>query len=196
MAEMDDRALEALAAQDAAGALDAQEAAGLDAAFAASSAELRARIAGLYDAAAAVATSAAPAAVPSASVREALLSRVRAGAAAAAAARGFRFLPQDEGAWQSMGVPGAYMRVLAHDADKYSLLLVRGEPGTRFPPHHHSGAEECYVVSGDLITEGRQIVAGDFHHAEAGSEHGETSTEGGCLLVIIAAASHRTDAHA
>ena len=34
----------------------------------------------------------------------------------------------------------------------YATLLLDVAPGTRFPAHHHGGAEECYVVSGAVYT--------------------------------------------
>jgi hypothetical protein len=58
-------------------------------------------------------------------------------------------------------------------------------PGVRFPPHHHTGDEECYVISGSLIACGRRLVAGDFHHAEGGSDHGELFTEEGCRVLLV-----------
>ena len=49
-------------------------------------------------------------------------------------------------------------------------LLLDVAPGTRFPPHHHGGAEECYVISGSLYACGKKIYAGDFHHADGETE--------------------------
>ena len=63
-------------------------------------------------------------------------------------------------------------------------MLVRVAPGTVYPPHEHTGAEECYVIEGDLRVEGRVLRAGDYQYAPAGSSHAEQTTEGGCLLLI------------
>ena len=54
--------------------------------------------------------------------------------------------------------------------------LLDVAPGTRFPAHHHGGDEECYVISGSLVACGRRIGAGDFHHADAGSDRSSTRT--------------------
>jgi hypothetical protein len=32
---------------------------------------------------------------------------------------------------------------------------------------------------------GRRLVAGDFHHAEGGSDHGELFTEEGCRVLLV-----------
>jgi quercetin dioxygenase-like cupin family protein len=186
---MDDRTHEELAALDAVGALGTDESARLRAALTRAGEPVRARVAHLYDAAAAAALAAAPSAVPAPGARARLLSQVAT--LEASAARQFSFVLGDGGPWRSMGVPGAFYRPLAEGAG-YSVLLVRGDAGTRFPPHHHGGAEECYIVAGDLFSQGRRFFAGDFLHADAGSDHDETSTEGGCLLVIVAGAGGRS----
>jgi hypothetical protein len=41
------------------------------------------------------------------------------------------------------------------------------------------------VISGTVIIEGRVLRAGDFHHADEHSEHGEiTTTEGAEVLIV------------
>ena len=64
-------------------------------------------------------------------------------------------------------------------------MLIRMAPGTAYPAHRHGGAEECYVLEGDLHV-GDDIVmhAGDYQRAEAGSTHPVQSTRGGCLLLL------------
>src|SRR5579864_6617008 len=61
---------------------------------------------------------------------------------------GFLFSFSHEG-WQPYPLPGIRMKVLAIDRAKdCATLLIEGAPGARFPPHHHGGDEECYVISG------------------------------------------------
>ena len=67
----------------------------------------------------------------------------------------------------------------------YATLLLDVAPGTRFPSHHHGGAEECYVVSGSLFTCGRRLGPGDFVHADADTDHGELWTEEGCQVILV-----------
>ena len=68
-------------------------------------------------------------------------------------------------------------------------MLLRGEPGATYPAHRHTGAEECYVIRGSLVIEGRLLRAGDFHHAEGGSHHGPLRTDEGVEVLLVAAAS-------
>ena len=96
----------------------------------------------------------------------------------------FRFAADD--AWVPHPVPGIRMRVLAiNQGGGYATLLLDVAPGTRFPAHHHSGAEECYVISGSVFSCGRKFGAGDFLHADADTEHGELWTEEGTQVLLV-----------
>jgi len=96
----------------------------------------------------------------------------------------FRFAADDN--WLPHPVPGIRMKVLAlNRAAGYATLLLDVAPGTRFPAHHHRAAEECYVLSGSLYTCDRRLVAGDFVHADADTDHGELWTEEGCRVLLV-----------
>jgi len=78
------------------------------------------------------------------------------------------------------------MKTLAMNAASgYATLLLDVAPGTRFPPHRHSGAEECYVLSGSLFTCGRRLGPGDFVHADGQTDHDELFTEEGCQVLLV-----------
>ncbi len=99
---------------------------------------------------------------------------------------GFSFRLDAETEWQPHPVPGIRMKLLSHNrARGYVTLLLDVAPGARFPPHHHSGAEECYVISGTLTAFGRTIGPGDFHHAEGDTDHGELYSEAGCRVLLV-----------
>ena len=86
------------------------------------------------------------------------------------------------------------MKVLSVNRDSdYATILLDVSPGTRFPAHHHDGAEECYVLSGSLYTCGRHLVAGDFVHADAGTDHGELWTEEGCQVLLVVPVDEHLD---
>lgn len=88
--------------------------------------------------------------------------------------------------WLPHAVPGIRMKVLALNKERgYATLLLEVAPGTRFPSHHHGGAEECYVVSGSIFTCGRKLGPGDFVHADADTDHGELWTEDGAQVILI-----------
>ena len=96
----------------------------------------------------------------------------------------FKFAASD--GWVPHPVPGIRMRVLAMNRERgYATLLLDVKPGTRFPEHHHSGAEECYVVSGSVYTYGRRMGPGDFLHADGGTDHGELWTDEGAQVLLV-----------
>jgi anti-sigma factor ChrR (cupin superfamily) len=119
---------------------------------------------------------------PPADVKRRVMERVRD----ATEPSGFVFLWSSDERWLPHPVPGIKMRVLALNKRRgYATLLLDVAPGTRFPSHHHGGAEECYVVSGSLFTCGRRLVAGDFVHADENTDHGELWTEEGCQVILV-----------
>lgn len=121
-------------------------------------------------------------AAPRPAVREQLLEQI----GLPATPTGFRFRFDDQQDWLPHPVPGIRMRVLSLDHDRgYATLLLDVAPGTTFPPHHHQGAEECYVISGTVRTCGREMKAGDFLHADGGTEHGELYSPTGCRVLLV-----------
>ena len=122
---------------------------------------------------------------PRPEVKQRLMSSLEA---AALPAPGFSFRLASDQDWLPHPVPGIRMKVLALNRERgYATLLLDVAPGTRFPAHHHGGDEECYVISGSLVACGRRIRAGDFHHADAGSDHGELWTDEGCRVLLVVA---------
>ncbi len=176
--------LEERAALDAVGALTADERADLRRALSSADPDARTAVAQLYDLAGARARpwAAGSDRGPSPHLRDRLLARV---------SRGGNFsVLATEGRFHETSVAGIVMKVLSHDPSRdAAVLLLKARPGSRYPPHHHGGAEECYVLSGDVIVAGRTLHAGDFHHADAGSDHGELSTETGAEVLLFVAAS-------
>jgi quercetin dioxygenase-like cupin family protein len=161
--------IRALTLADTIGALDPDERRDLEARLAALPPSARAEVSHLYDACVEIAAS-ARGEEPSPAVRDVLLARV--------AAPFNHTITSSDGEWVESAVPGVRMKILAmdHVRDQVTMLL-KGAPGARFPAHRHSGPEECYVISGSLNVEGRVLRAGDFHHADGDSDHGEAWTD-------------------
>jgi hypothetical protein len=91
-----------------------------------------------------------------------------------------------EGEFEPTDIAGIDVRCLFvdEDADRVTML-VRMAPGTAYPAHRHGGAEECFVLAGDLtIGSATRLAAGDYQRMDTGSEHAPQSTQGGCLLLI------------
>jgi anti-sigma factor ChrR (cupin superfamily) len=127
---------------------------------------------------------AAGAEAPRPEVRASLMARI--GADPLALPAGFVFSLAATDRWFPHPVPGIRMRVLSMNRyGGYATLLLDVAPGARFPPHHHTGAEECYVVSGTVYTNGRRMGPGDFLHADGGTDHGELWTDEGARVLLV-----------
>jgi anti-sigma factor ChrR (cupin superfamily) len=125
---------------------------------------------------------AATGAAPRAELRDRLMAKL----AEPAVPAGFAFRWERDQDWGPHPVPGIKMKVLSrNDRLGYATLLLDVAPGTRFPAHHHGGAEECYVVSGSLHTCGRRLEAGDFVHADGDTDHDELYTIEGCRVILV-----------
>src|SRR5262245_25028733 len=163
--------VKALTLADAVGALDPDERQDLEVRRAALSTDVRSEVAHLYDAAVEIATTITGEA-PSARIRSALLAKIGISSN--------HTITASDGNWVQTPVAGVRIKILAIDRarDRVTMLL-RGEPGATYPAHRHTGPEECYVISGSLVVEGRVLRAGDFHHAEGESAHGELRTDDG-----------------
>jgi hypothetical protein len=120
---------------------------------------------------------------PSPSLRLRLLERIGAApepASKPAAASVMKHVRPEDTAWEKAPVPGVEFRRLLGR----KTTLVRMAPGTVFPSHEHSQAEQCLVLEGDVSSGGVTAHAGDYTYMPAGSVHPDLFTQNGCLLLI------------
>lgn len=88
--------------------------------------------------------------------------------------------------WEKHPIDGIEFKKLSYNEEKgYLMLLFKVAADTSYPAHHHSGAEECYIISGDVYAQGKILGPGDFHHAEGGSDHEPLYTKNGCTLLLV-----------
>lgn len=123
---------------------------------------------------------------PRASLRERLMARVEGHTDVRLdPLKGLTFVKASEGTWQKI-TPGVLAKVLFFDpVSRRATALVRMAPGSSYAPHRHAEAEELYVLEGGCFCGGRELTAGDYHRAEAETEHHDTSSDEGCLLLVI-----------
>jgi len=105
---------------------------------------------------------------------------------------GLRFLDASEQPdWKPLPVRGAWIKLLSLEHERgYAVLMGKLDPGARYPAHINVGPEDLYVLTGDLHIGDRRLNAGDFHHADAGSQHEVNYSLEGCTLIAVLPADH------
>jgi anti-sigma factor ChrR (cupin superfamily) len=188
-----------LASLNSLGALDGNEVNEFGQLLAGADAKTRQEIAAWETTAAQLAHHVRPLATPKASVKETLMRKIAERHATERAlegpgthrfdhAQGIYTMFPDRIKWSKHPVPGVQIKLLTESKKRgYVTMLMKVDPGTIFPEHHHSGEEECYVLSGSIILNGKQLGVGVLHHGDEDSEHGTLSTVEGALLLLVVA---------
>ncbi|MCC7373109.1 MAG: cupin domain-containing protein [Verrucomicrobiales bacterium] len=136
---------------------------------------------------------------PSASVRAKVMDRIRKtpqvrdSAAAAVDVKageppvpeGLHFLRADQ-PWLPAPLPGSRFKLISSgEHQSYIMLMIELAPGAGYPEHDHFGVEDMYILTGDLLSEGRLLGPGDSLHAEPGSHHHELRSINGCTALMV-----------
>ncbi|MBI4484126.1 MAG: cupin domain-containing protein [Acidobacteria bacterium] len=92
----------------------------------------------------------------------------------------------EQGTWEPVGLEGISVKQLYVDPVQDTVtMLVRMDPGARYPMHRHAAPEQCLVLEGDLRIGDLVFRAGDYRCAAAESIDQPSYTEQGCLLLIV-----------
>ena len=126
-----------------------------------------------------------PAIAPPASLKARLMARIAQEPQEQAEGTGFSFVRSQDVSWQELA-PGLSMKVLFHDAaGARTTMLLRLAPGGTLIGHRHPQVEEFYVLEGSCLCAGELLQVGDYHRAEVGTVHSVTSSEQGCLALVM-----------
>lgn len=86
--------------------------------------------------------------------------------------------------WKPHPVPGVMIALLYKDTVRREIVcLLRAEPGVRYPAHRHAGAEEIFMLEGDLVIDGEVYGKGDYIRSTPGTIHCP-HTPSGCMFFI------------
>ena len=82
------------------------------------------------------------------------------------AVAGYAFMMEAEGDWRELPTKGTRVKELfcSREAGTATFVLEM-DPGTRLLSHHHQGAEEAFVLYGDLQMRGKVLRSGDYMRA-------------------------------
>ena len=100
------------------------------------------------------------------------------------------FTPYDK---EATGEPGTSYIKLNPDMDRdIGFYIYKMEPGASSTPHRHGGAEEFYVIEGELKdNDGTVYSAGDVVWLAPGTEHNSYS-ENGCTVAVFSQGPEET----
>ncbi len=183
---MNESELEDLAALDAVGALGPADRLDLRAHLGGASPQLRERIGALYDVALLLTLGLPPTVPPGSGVRRRLMGRL---AGEHPDEPGVHVIPAGEGRWEPGSTEMVRIKRLGGGLEEgHVVLLMEMAPGAQFGGRSHVGAEECFVVDGDVVIGGRRLAPGDFQHAEPGTVHPPMRSLQGCRLLFIVSA--------
>jgi anti-sigma factor ChrR (cupin superfamily) len=76
-------------------------------------------------------------------------------------------------------------------ANGRAMQLVRFQPGASFPAHLHKDVEFLFMLEGEVIQNGRKLLAGWSTVAPAGTWDTEFVSSSGCAFLLIYALSTR-----
>ncbi|MFK7920066.1 MAG: hypothetical protein AB8G14_18470 [Ilumatobacter sp.] len=96
---------------------------------------------------------------------------------------GWTFADADAIDWTPVG-DKVEMKMLAGAGGKV-IALFRFGAGYVGGTHHHEEPEFSYVLEGDVVSNGVAMSTGHAYGVEAGTDHTEFRSEGGCTIVSV-----------
>ena len=87
---------------------------------------------------------------------------------------------------EGVDTKGIFVKVLRRDQQtkRAPTILLKFEPGARYPYHNHPAGEEVFVLEGEAIFENELLTAGDYLYTPPDFKHSVTS-ELGCVLLFF-----------
>jgi anti-sigma factor ChrR (cupin superfamily) len=107
-------------------------------------------------------------------IKTKLMQRVQAGTQ--------HFIFANQGEWESV-FEGVQIKLL-HKNGKQKSFLMKMAANTSIPGHLHAHDEESFVLEGSVMLEGILCHVGDYHYAQAGSQHQAMKSAEGCMLLV------------
>lgn len=88
---------------------------------------------------------------------------------------------------EGVNTKGIFVKSLRYDdKEKRSpSILLKFEPGAKYPFHNHPAGEELFVLEGSVKVEGALLNKGDYLYTPAGFKHSVYSEKGCTLLLNI-----------
>ena len=87
---------------------------------------------------------------------------------------------------EGIDTTGLFVKILRFDEQQQRppSLLLKFEPGAKYPFHNHPGGEEIFVMKGSCLINDTVLNAGDYLYTPPDFKHG-VKTDTGCELMLI-----------
>jgi len=87
---------------------------------------------------------------------------------------------------EGIDTTGIYVKVLRYDEQQQRppSILLKFEPGAKYPYHNHTGGEEIFVIKGSCFVEETVLQEGDYLYTPSGFKHA-VRTDKGCELMLV-----------
>lgn len=132
-----------------------------------------------------------PAVAPPPRLKSTLMQRIHAETRDATPLPHMPFLDFEALTWQPTTDAGVSFHWLRRDSTTGgSAVFVRLEPGSRASAHRHHGFEDCLVIHGAFRDQQGEYHVGDFVSYPPGSEHRDFAALGDepCIIFIVSSA--------
>jgi quercetin dioxygenase-like cupin family protein len=95
----------------------------------------------------------------------------------------FEWKPLEENGVETAGI---FVKSLRYDDQKKRSpsILLKFEPGSRYPYHNHPAGEELYVLRGSCKVNDALLNEGDYLYTPPGFKH-SVATLSGCELLLV-----------
>ena len=82
---------------------------------------------------------------------------------------------------------GIFVKSLKFDPKKNrsTSILLKFEPGARYPYHNHPAGEELFVLEGDATVAGARLEKGDYLYTPPNFKHAVKSEQGCTILFVV-----------
>jgi quercetin dioxygenase-like cupin family protein len=88
---------------------------------------------------------------------------------------------------QGVDTKGLYVKSLRFDEKqkRSPSILLKFEPGAKYPYHNHPAGEEIFVLKGTCFVNDAILNSGDYLYTPPGYKHAVRSVDGCEMLLII-----------
>lgn len=88
--------------------------------------------------------------------------------------------------WRPMSDAGNHVKILRIDEETgQQAVLLRMDPGARYPTHVHPGGEDVFVLEGSVHLGKDTLGPGDYLYTPPGGVHAAWTDEGCTMLILV-----------